>query len=623
MAYSQGNTQAENNNLPLDFFNYSKLLDTRNTERENKPFMWPGSSAHSIFGNEQKVVRGFMRSILTDVMGGKPISETSPLIQKPGDYRLNFQFNPESITRDVSQSIGAVNPILQNPANLTQAVPGTAVFNFTMTFNREMEVNNHNSNIDYKQNGYDIVNERDPGVIGVWADVKMFDTIIGQGITDELVSMVKTFTSKQQGQMFADDTATAKALVVDAATGKDKDGNVVKMPVPTYDDATFQKAIDLNIGNSAFLNPLPVRVVFSDTFMIEGLVEGAAVAFQKFSPNMTPTICQINVNFKALYLGFAKKDAFLTSNLSTWAKDVQQALKNDAAVVTAKNKNLKTGFTNIGFCPGGKWKNNKIVNEYSNLNSDFYPFVMNTTAANPQWWNSDEYWHTPTGTRIGTTKYAGFSANPTYMTLQQWWNLCNSTWSASPTSYTWTPYLKAERTDTWSVGRFNETFQIIPQLHKGQMPCIIAWEYAPKDTTLEKPTIVPKCSLRYNYKNETSTADCKIVNWETKYDGKFGYATFWLELPKDIKTTFVNTSSYSDTQIMMSASTATLQWTLTASKDITVSGIPQTLTADLTLDCTYDINSSGFYFTGTSLAGLKKVNTQRGGGGIPGGATRI
>ena len=51
MAYSQGNTQAENNNLPLDFFNYSKLLDTRNTERENKPFMWPGSSAHSIFCN--------------------------------------------------------------------------------------------------------------------------------------------------------------------------------------------------------------------------------------------------------------------------------------------------------------------------------------------------------------------------------------------------------------------------------------------------------------------------------------------------------------------------------------------------------------------------------------------
>ena len=72
---------------------------------------------------------------------------------------------------------------------------------------------------------------------------------------------------------------------------------------------------------------------------------------------------------------------------------------------------------------------------------------------------------------------------------------------------------------------------------------------------------------------------------------------------------------------MMSASTATLQWTLTASKDITTTaGTPQTLTTNLTLDCPYTTN--GFYFTGTSLVGLKKVNIQRGSGGIPGGAQR-
>ena len=609
---------ATDNTLPLDFFNYAKLNETRNAERENKPFMWPGAIAHNINGGERKVVRGFMRSILTDEsISGVFGNANSNTNNNKGHYRLNFQFNPESITRDVAQSIGAVNPILQNPANLTQAVPGTAVFNFTMTFNREMEVNNHGTENNYKDPYTDLNNpfynldkERDPGVIGVWADVKMFDAIIGQGITDELVSMVKVFTATQQNNINVQQNEDSTAV--------DADGNKIVI-ASTYDDAEFDKAIALNTGNSAFLNPLPVRVVFSDTFMLEGLVEGAAVAFQKFSPNMTPTICQINVNFKALYLGFAKKDAFLTSNLSNWAADTIQTQEEDAAEITTLSKTLGDGFKLLQFCPGGTWsKNNKkIENDYTHLNSSYYPRIQPTSTSNLQWWNSDEYWHSPSTKRTGTEKYPGVSADPAYVTLQQWWNICNSNWAATPNSYTWRPYLKAERTDTWKKGRFDETFQNVKSTIIGKMPCIFAWSYEATSEDLKNPDIDLVCNLSYSYKGETFTADCTITEKEVTHLEKFGYVRFLLELPKTIKTTFINKSVYSDTQIMMSAAVTSLRWKLIASKEITTtsSGSTQKVKAEKKLDCLYTTN--GFYYT-DGLSGLRQTTVTQGTGGSHG-----
>lgn len=611
MPTGYGNTFAENNNLPIDFFNYAALQEMRDPARENKPFMWPGSSTHSIFGGERKIVRGFMRSILTDVMPGAAI-EGSPLKKKPGNYRLNFQFNPESITRDVAQSIGAVNPILQNPANLTQAVPGTATFNFTMTFNREMEVNNHNANIDYKKNGYDLANERDPGVIGVWADVKLFDTIIGQGITDELIDMVKTFSQQQD-----DDKLSVAQLQYekDLANGKkDKDGNALVAPEGAFKSDDFDKAVALNIGNSAFLNPLPVRVVFSDTFMIEGLVTGAAVAFQKFSPNMTPTICQINVNFSALYLGFAKKDAFLTNNLANWAKDVQDKGEIDKVETTASQAKLQSAFTSWRVLPAGSLAKNKIVNAYTTPGSTHYPNIPRpNTSENQTWWKSDEYYHGGGGTE----KYAGFSAFPAYVTLQQWWNLCNSKWAATPNTYTWTPYLGGlAQTAAVEFARSAETFQNIASNHKEMLPCVFGWDYKAKQDDLKDPDITLTCELTYSYKNEKSTGSCTIVDLKTVHNKENGYSTFWLKLPENIKATLINKSTYANTQIMMSESSCNLKWTLNASKSVTTStGSTEIVTAKLELDCPYDKN--GFFYMAPSLDGLKKKNSTGGGGAHP------
>ena len=333
--------EAEN----VNFSNYSNLGETRNPSRENKPFAYPGPYSRNIAGTDvnQKMKRGFMRSIIMDQTIAGAFKTTTP-----GNLRLNFQFNPEYIERNVRQSPGAVNPLLQNPANLTQAVPGTAQFNFTMMFNREAEVAQREKDFaltfdnddaitrQARTQGFDIdgglINSAltDPGQVGVMHDLAIFDSIIGQGITQELVNVISAYT-RQQVVAITNDTDT-----------QDEDTEV-----PAFDEAKFKTSVEANFGNSAFLNPMPIRIVFSDLFMVEGLVVGSAVAFQKFSQNMIPTICQVNCEVYALYVGFAKKKAFLTDNLTSWATDTVLADKAAAAEVTRETKILSQSLVTL------------------------------------------------------------------------------------------------------------------------------------------------------------------------------------------------------------------------------------------------------------------------------------
>ena len=332
--------EAKNGN----FNNYAALQEGRPEGRENDAFAYPGPFTRNIDGTTNarlspKITRGFMRSI---IMGKDIADKLNPGGKNPGNLRLNFQFNPEYIERRVSQSPGAVNPLLQNPANLTQAVPGTAQFNFTMLFNREAEVAQRRKNLntteiignvsdtmvlDITENA---INNalKDPGQVGVMHDLAIFDSIIGQGITSELVDIISTYTRQQ--------------VVAQTNNADDDDENV-----PVFEDVSFRASVTKNFGNSAFLNPMPVRIVFSDLFMVEGLVVGSAVAFQKFSQDMIPTVCQVNVEIYALYVGFAKKTAFLTDNLTSWATDVVTDKAAQAAEVKRVSKELKNSLLQL------------------------------------------------------------------------------------------------------------------------------------------------------------------------------------------------------------------------------------------------------------------------------------
>jgi len=392
-----------------DFNNYARLKEPRDVSRENKAFAFPGPYSRNIAGTniDQKMKRGFMRSIIMD----KDISEKFK-VTSPGNLRLNFQFNPEYIERNVRQSPGAVNPLLQNPANLTQAVPGTAEFSFTMMFNREAEVAqrrrdlilgtqriqgsadrieaNLAANIIDDINTSDITNAlKDPGKVGVMHDLSIFDSIIGQGITEELVNVISAYTQQQ---------------TVAITNEADEDDEIT-----VFDKTKFEESVTKNFGNSAFLNPMPVRIVFSDLFMVEGLVVGSAVAFQKFSQDMIPTICQINCTVYALYVGFAKRKAFLTDNLTSWAVQTANAVKETQAATAQATKQLQQSIhkLNVGInavAPGNALTvpaTNSIgmkVFQATNTgvyleNASIYYAGNGSTAANrfvtlPQWFNA-------------------------------------------------------------------------------------------------------------------------------------------------------------------------------------------------------------------------------------------
>ena len=95
-----------------------------------------------------------------------------------------------------------------------------------------------------------------------------------------------------------------------ATTTTDVESNFISI-----DQAT--RAFTSIIGNSAFLVSTPVRIVFSSLFMVDGFIQGSAVNFTKFSKDMIPTMCAINITVEAKYIGFAKKDTYLTETLKT------------------------------------------------------------------------------------------------------------------------------------------------------------------------------------------------------------------------------------------------------------------------------------------------------------------
>lgn len=110
-------------------------------------------------------------------------------------------------------------------------------------------------------------------------------------------------------------------------TGTSADGTSDAQDAPkefNVDDA--YKSVYNNFGNSAFLVSMPIRIVFSSLFMVEGYITSTIVNFNKFNANMVPTQCSVGIQMQALYIGFARKDTFLTLTLTEGLKAANDAL---------------------------------------------------------------------------------------------------------------------------------------------------------------------------------------------------------------------------------------------------------------------------------------------------------
>lgn len=393
------------------------------TAQDNPEFLYPRNPAPNIYDSPNNVVtstkvqRGFIRGIFPEVISDiQKEYKNSYTNAKPPVRRCFFQFNPSLILRSVQASSSTLNPLLQSATEIIQPIPGQASFEFQLLFNREREVSNQQyknasgktvgtSNLSSPLGGYGGVdapyNQGDVGDIGVFADLYVLDSIIGQSITQDMVDTVKAYWDATKGSR---GTKTSYTTV-------DKDGKTVKVeeednPWANTDflgekDTDFNQRLSQVLGNTAFLNPMPVRIVFSSLFMVEGFVTASNVAFHKFSANMVPTVCTVTLNVQALYIGFAKKQSYLSEQITQQIKDnidakaeAEQAVK-DAQEAMEKHLHARLSWINSSRPLDGYSLNAWFLNRWSTYKETINYYLIGGSETDTQKDNAFSVWADP------------------------------------------------------------------------------------------------------------------------------------------------------------------------------------------------------------------------------------
>jgi len=396
------------------FWNFGSTYEVGKTlsrkKDDNPNFIFPRPQQPDVYNNirgrqnvDTRMQRGFIRGIYQTVgAAADPI-----MLGKIKQRRLFFQFNPATIDRSVEMNAMVANPLLQDPSQIFQPVAGTAAFSFDLTFNREAEVvaaqnastrmsntgrwvtdtaNPITSSLDaYGEN----TSHSDVASLGVLADLYVLDSIIGQSITPDTKDFIKAYFETADLANTANATVQNSTTVTNAdgsttLTETKSDGTIVttvtdtkgKKTVTTgtsgdsatnFDSTGFETNITKNYGNGAFLSPMPIRIVFSSLFMVEGYVEASSVRFAKFTKNYVPTVCAVTLTVRALYIGFAKEEAYLTSALKTAVKDVVAERKQGEAEL-ALSQNAAEWGTNFLYksCSIQKLIKQTATSQYTN-----------------------------------------------------------------------------------------------------------------------------------------------------------------------------------------------------------------------------------------------------------------
>lgn len=314
--------------------------DKLNPEWTNAPFNYPRRTVRYTEVGENGEVervakeldRGFVRSLVTETL------TSTGQVKSAVKSRFNFQFNPQDIAQEVSMRQDIYLPILQDPSQFSQPMSAVASFNFDILLDRTMEVANGagigGGAIDSPEekrlippsdpfgNVTPVVDVRQFGVL---SDLQVLYAIIGQGFSNNFIEdQMEQIRLQAKGDILSDtslDDASKSAKLNELATSK-FDGQV-------------------NIGNSAFLIPMPVRVVFSELFMVDGFITSTSVRFTKFNTNMVPIQATIGLGMNALYIGFARQDTFLTVQLKNSFDSQQDQIK---ALIGAQSELLNAAI---------------------------------------------------------------------------------------------------------------------------------------------------------------------------------------------------------------------------------------------------------------------------------------
>lgn len=357
-----------------DQFRYTPDIFTdngkHNVDQTNPPFNYTANKIRIYDTNDTgfardtstitlQLKRGFMRNLNTK--WGNVGTRV-----RPSAYKLQFQFNPTTIQQNVEARQDMYLSILQDPYQLTQPVAGSTSFSFELLFDRTHELMNggKNANIFQVPTGQDPADNTsgDAADIGVLADLSVMYAIIGQGFSAETLeaqyNVVRENARREYERAIASGDPLFAQPEYDERNRIYKERGTSDLTLAGFDEyfrtvmdktgfmpVTFgdQNSSNLNLGNSAFLVPMPVRIVFSALYMVDGYVTSTNVIFTKFNTNMVPIQCRVLLNMHAAYIGFARDQTFISYNIEQSGEQARE--EYDAA-----KKELRDFCTEYGKC---------------------------------------------------------------------------------------------------------------------------------------------------------------------------------------------------------------------------------------------------------------------------------
>lgn len=350
--------------------NLSKPNLANSVSGDNPLFIWPGATTHDLgtLNGKYKPLRGYIRR-LNEFYKNMGL-DTSTISNR----KCNFQFQPETVVRSVVANSSDTQYFFnQDPGQLTVPIPGQSNFNIKLLFNREAEVRSNrylggngklrtalgtrpSPSIDDDKDSLFASGEFDPGwvtKIGVLADILVLDAVIGQGINNETVNIIRKIADQAAAEAAKNAPAEGTTLTDKQLDEQDKN-KLAEEATKFWIGAT---GANPNLGNQAFLVPTPVRIVLSNNMMVEGFVLQSSVNFHKFSREFIPTQATVELSVQALYIGFAKKTTMLTQPQETTDEngpDKETKKDQDIAVEKATLEGISSFYQGVLHHKGGK-----------------------------------------------------------------------------------------------------------------------------------------------------------------------------------------------------------------------------------------------------------------------------
>jgi hypothetical protein len=318
---------------------------------DNPDFLYPGGTVRDNAGNLVQIHRGYVRR-LNEYFARMP---NAPQIS---GRKVKFQFQPEQVVRNVTANMSTHFFFNQDPAQLAVPKYGESTYTLELLFNREAELRSGKykignkiatANLEFARRALQtkpedfITGEYNPSWvcgIGILADLMVLDAVIGQGFNQEMSMIVQNIASKM-------DSEPAKTENTDDTDKSNEAGTPVVASQFTKD---YENP---NLGNTAFITPVPVRVQLAPWMMVEGFVLSSEVNIHKFNSNYVPTQAKVFLTVQAIYMGFVKeKGTIFTIDTpiptgSDASPDATTNQEEDVTIRKATIEGLSNFFTGV------------------------------------------------------------------------------------------------------------------------------------------------------------------------------------------------------------------------------------------------------------------------------------